>query len=58
VRLLGLAVLVGVGVAISAVADYRKATERAQQPARANSRLRRDLRRANRTTQPRGSRSR
>ena len=99
VRLLGLAVLVGIGVAIGAVADDRsaevptavqaklnragtvnagqadrleritadlqrvradlnEATERSRLLARTNSRLRRDLRRANRTRQPRGSRSR
>jgi septal ring factor EnvC (AmiA/AmiB activator) len=99
VRLLGLAVLVGIGVAIGAVADDRstevpaqtqaklhraetanssqsnqlerlaaelqrvradlnQATEESRLLARANSRLRRDLRRANRTQQPRGSRSR
>jgi septal ring factor EnvC (AmiA/AmiB activator) len=99
VRLLGLAVLVGIGVAIGAVADddsaevpaqvqaklnraetvsarradrlariadelervrtdLNQATVRSQQLARTNSRLRGDLRRANRTKQPRGSRSR
>jgi septal ring factor EnvC (AmiA/AmiB activator) len=97
VRLLGLAVLVGIGVAIGALADNRgaevptqtqtklnraeaanasqanqleglaaelermradlnEATERARLLARTNSRLRRDLRQANRTTQPRDSR--
>jgi hypothetical protein len=99
VRLLGLAVLVGIGVAIGAVADNRsaevpaavqaklnraktvnagqanrlqriaaelqrvradqnEATERSRLLARTNSRLRRDLRRANRTKQPRRERSR
>jgi hypothetical protein len=99
VRLLGLAVLVGIGVAIGAVAanrspevpaavqaklnraetvnagqanrleriaaelqrvraDLNEATERSRLLARTTSRVRRDLRRANRTRQPRGSRSR
>jgi hypothetical protein len=70
VRLLGLAVLVGIGVAIGGVADDRSTevpaqtqaklhrAETARLLARANSGLRRDLRRANRTKQPRGSRSR
>ena len=98
-RLLGVLVLVGVGVAIGAVAvdrstevpaqtqaklnrattassrqanqlerlaaelervraDSNHASERSRLLARANSRLRRDLRRANRTKQPRDSRSR
>ena len=96
VRLLGLAALVGIGVAIGAVADDRStevpaqtqaklnraetanstqanqldrlvaelervradlnpAAERSRRLARANYRLRRDLRRAKRTRQPRGS---
>jgi septal ring factor EnvC (AmiA/AmiB activator) len=96
-RLLGLAVLVGIGIAIGALADdggtevptqtrakldraeavnarqanqleglaaelermradLNEATERARLLARTNSRLRRDLRQANRTKQPRGSR--
>jgi hypothetical protein len=99
VRLLGLAVLVGIGVAIGAVADddstevpaqlqaklnraeavnarqanrlersaaeldrvradLNQATERSRLRARTNSRLRSDLRRANRTKQRRGLRSR
>ena len=58
VRLLGLVVPVGLGVAIAAVADYRRATGRSQQLARANPGLRRDLRRAKRTRPPRDSRSR
>lgn len=98
-RLLGLAALVGIGVALGAVADddrtevpaqvkaklnraeavnarqanrleriaaeldlvradLNQATERARLLARTNSRLRSDLRRANRIQQPRSSRSR
>ena len=43
---------------LRARADLNQATERARLLARTNSRLRSDLRRANRTNQPRSSRSR